>query len=118
VLLIDQAPTPLDELDTHVTSSEGRMTSLGRPPWSHISRLRIAGTSRWVDVRAGLYLEEQPGLGVYYSKHGESHLCNRQAAWQMAFEEDVPFEVVWAGEHTGAVACVNYHYDPAGQSRT
>lgn len=94
-----------------------RITTLGRPPWAHLGYLQVAGTGERVAVVAGLYWDQGDGLGTYYSANGRSYLCNLAAARSMALSDGVAIDHRLAGEHTGAVACVNYAYDPAGESR-
>lgn len=109
--------TALAEVQKTHSVYEGRTTSLGRPPWAHLKALRVRGTGRLVDLKAGLYWDEGRGLGTYYSADGRSYLCNAFSACCMALEEDVPFAHVAAGRHTGGVFSVNYKFDPACNTR-
>ena len=83
---------------------------LGRPPWSHVKRRKILGTSTWIDLEAGQYWDEGDGFGTYYSGGGRTLLCNAAKAVAEAQIEGVPFRHIMAGEHTGGVWSVNYVY--------
>jgi len=94
-----------------VTIERPPVTSdLGRPPWAYLKRRKILGTSTWIELEAGQYWDEGRQYGTYYSARGDAILCNAAKASDMAQLEGVPFRHIMAGEHTGAVWCVNYLY--------